>query len=173
VDSWFSFAPFQGSATAPLDMNLLEGTTYYWHSRSSLDGVTWGPWSSVWSFFTPSGGTVGGTPTLISPASGSTASSLRPRFRWNTVPGATKYALAIAQYVFILPGTDFTINHDLDPGMTYPWTVTARNAYGWGSPSAAWTITTPAVTTGLADAAASASAMVEISRGVAMVMVVD
>lgn len=144
VDWRFDFWWFEGDTTGPMDRNYLEGSTYYWRTKASLDGVTWGPWSSVWSFFTPSGGTVAGTPTLLAPADGTAVATLRPTFRWTAVPGATWYLLAVGRYTFMVEGTEMTPWVDLDPGVVQRWSVGARNGYGWGARSGEWTITTPA-----------------------------
>jgi hypothetical protein len=141
----FGFAPFQGASTAPLYWNLNEGTTFYWRVRSSLDGVNWGEWSAIWSLTTPSGGSLPGTPTLISPAGGSTVGSLRPTLTWSHVTGATRYAVAVGGSVFFSAVNGLTMGFDLDPGTTYGWSVTARNSYGWGTQSNEWTFTTPSV----------------------------
>ena len=144
VDWRFDFWWFEGDTTGPMNRNYLEGSTYYWRTKASLDGVTWGPWSSVWSFFTPSGGTVAGTPTLLAPADGTAVATLRPTFRWTAVPGATWYLLAVGRYTFMVEGTEMTPWVDLDPGVVQRWSVGARNGYGWGARSGEWTITTPA-----------------------------
>lgn len=144
VDWRFDFWWFEGDTTGPMDRNYLEGSTYYWRAKASLDGVAWGPWSSVWSFFTPSGGAVAGTPTQLSPADGMAVTTLRPTFRWTAVPGATWYLLAVGRYTFMVKDTEMAPWVDLDAGVVQRWSVGARNDYGWGPRSGEWTITTPA-----------------------------
>ncbi len=139
------FSPFQGASTVPLSRNLNEGTTYYWRARSSLDGVNWGEWSAVWSFITPSGGSLPGAPALISPANQSTIDSLRPTLTWSHVTGATRYAVAVGGAVFFSSLSGYAMSFDLDPGTSYGWSVTARNSYGWGTRSNEWAFTTPPV----------------------------
>jgi hypothetical protein len=114
--------------------------------RSSWDGATWGPWSGDWSFTTATAGTFPGVPTLISPPNQSTVGSLRPTVTWSPVSGATGYALALGDFVFMLtpPLNAFTMGFDLDPSTTYGWSASARNVYGWGTCSNEWTFTTPA-----------------------------
>jgi hypothetical protein len=141
--SGFGFYFFQGTATALLYWNLDAGTTYYWRVCSSLDGANWGEWSEVWSFTTASGGTVPDAPTLIEPGNGSTVSTLRPTLTWSPVPGATHYAVAIANSVYVRSVTEFPVPFDLDPGTAYKWSASARNTYGWGADSDEWTFTTP------------------------------
>lgn len=135
---------FQGVNSSEWGRNCQEGTTYYWRAQSTTDGTVWGPWSSVWSFLTPSGGAVAATPTLLSPPNGSTVSTLQPTFRWAAVPGATLYRLKFGDMALRLAQTEFVPPMKLGAGETVAWQVSARNAYGWGVPSAEWTIITPA-----------------------------
>ena len=139
----FRFARFQGTSTAPLDCNLSPATTYHWRVRSSLDGVTWGPWSGVWFFTTPAGGTLPGTPALLSPANGGTVSSLRSALTWSPVSGATRYAVTVGGSTFFSSTSEYTLGVNLDPATVYTWSVSARNTYGWGNESSEWTFTTP------------------------------
>lgn len=135
---------FQGVNSSEWGRNCLEGTTYYWRAQSTTDGTVWGPWSGVWSFLTASGGAVAATPTLLSPPNGSTVSTLQPTFRWAAVPGATLYRLKFGDMALRLAQTQFVPPMKLGAGETVAWQVSARNAYGWGAPSAEWTIITPA-----------------------------
>ena len=72
------------------------------------------------------------------------AKKARPTFRWKSVPGATRYGLYICgppygrdDLVFMqedITDTSLTIPIDLEPGVTYQWTIRAGNAKGWGKP---------------------------------------
>ena len=79
------------------------------------------------------------------PRSGETPGSRsRPTFRWNAVPGATRYGLYIAgppygRSPLVFSGEDIidtslVLPFDLDEGVTYHWTVRARDSWGWGRP---------------------------------------
>ena len=68
----------------------------------------------------------------------------RPIFRWKSVPGATRYGLYVCgppygkdDFVFMqedIADTSLTIPIDLEPGVTYQWTIRAGNTKGWGKP---------------------------------------
>ena len=68
----------------------------------------------------------------------------RPTFRWNAVPGATRYGLYVAgppygkvPLVFSredINQTSLILPFDLDEGVTYHWTVRAGDSWGWGRP---------------------------------------
>ena len=75
---------------------------------------------------------------------GSTVSTLQPTFRWAAVPGATLYRLKFGDMALRLAQTEFVPPMKLGAGETVSWQVSARNGYGWGVPSAEWTIITPA-----------------------------
>jgi len=143
------WAPFQGTSTAPSYSNLNAGMTYYWRARSSLDGVNWGNWSAVWSFQTASGGTWPDPPALVSPPNGSTVTSRRPLLKWSAVAGATNYGVSVTWQGggrrWFPTTAETSVFWDLDTNMTYEWSVRARNDYGWGTDSDAWTFTTPSV----------------------------
>ena len=72
------------------------------------------------------------------------AKKARPTFRWNSVPGATRYGLYVCgppygkdDFVFIqedIAETSLTLPIDLEPGVTYQWTIRAGNTKGWGKP---------------------------------------
>ena len=79
-------------------------------------------------------------PTLTSPASGSTVSSLAPRLEWNASSGAVSYGVQISTSSSF---TNLMINEtgiatlycDIAPGIlkwntTYYWRVNAANSYG-------------------------------------------
>ena len=72
------------------------------------------------------------------------AQKARPTFRWKSVPGATRYGLYVCgppygkdDFVFMqedITDTSLTIPIDLEPGVTYQWTLRAGNTKGWGKP---------------------------------------
>jgi len=67
-----------GGTTIVQLANLPGGVTYYWRSKAVIDGVT-GPASAVLSFAVLAQVTLD-APAVVSPASGGTASALRPTF---------------------------------------------------------------------------------------------
>ena len=72
------------------------------------------------------------------------AKNVRPTFRWNSVPGATRYGLYLCgppygkdDFVFMqedITDTSLTLPIDLERGITYQWTIRAGNAKAWGKP---------------------------------------
>ena len=72
------------------------------------------------------------------------AEKARPTFRWKSVPGATRYGLYVCgppygrdDLVFMqedITDTSLTIPIDLEPGITYQWTIRPGNTKGWGKP---------------------------------------
>jgi titin len=82
-------------------------------------------------------------PTLKSPASGSTVSTLTPRLEWNASTGATDYGLQVATTssftTLLVNETGITdLYYDIAPGTLnwntiYYWRVNARNSYGTSS----------------------------------------
>ena len=69
----------------------------------------------------------------------------RHTFRWNAVPGATRYGLYICRppygkedFVFVkedLSETSMILPIDLEPNIIYKWTIRAGNSQGWGKPN--------------------------------------
>lgn len=69
----------------------------------------------------------------------------RHTFRWNAVPGATRYGLYLCRppygkedFVFVkedLSETSMILPIDLEPNVIYKWTIRAGNAKGWGKPN--------------------------------------
>jgi hypothetical protein len=113
---------------------------------SAYNALGWGPVSS-WMYFTfgPPG-----KPTLISPSGATTATT--PKYRWNTVAGATKYKLSVynidtSTYVvnvnvnastYCVGGTcGYKPSTVLNVGSNYRFKVRAYNPAGWG-PISAW-----------------------------------
>ena len=120
-------------------------TTYYWRVNASNAGGTSG-WSSYWQFKTPSKPQPPTAPTLISPTSGSTVSSLTPALQWNASTGVTSYGVQVStSYLFtslIINQTGITAlsfsvpTGALKASTTYYWRVNASNANGtsgWSS----------------------------------------
>jgi hypothetical protein len=66
-------------------------------------------------------------------------------FRWNAVPGATRYGLYLCSppygkedFVYVkedLTETSLILPIDLEPSVIYKWTIRAGNAKGWGKPN--------------------------------------
>jgi titin len=79
-------------------------------------------------------------PTLRSPASASTVSSLTPRLEWNASSGAVSYGVQVSTSsgftTLIVNETGITdLYYDIAPGIlnwntTYYWRVNARNSFG-------------------------------------------
>ena len=110
---------------------LLPGVVYNWRIRASNNGgLTWGGWTSAWTFTTE---------YLVSPANLSVGISILPAFDWLDVTGASSYTLEIStdntfgtvdftyaglatsDYQVLLAGA-------LVNGATYYWRVTSDNA---------------------------------------------
>ncbi|MCK4979623.1 MAG: S8 family serine peptidase, partial [Candidatus Delongbacteria bacterium] len=94
------------------------------------------------------GGTPPPTPTLISPADGSTTSDATPTFDWSDAPIATSYTILVDNNSnFSSPEIDqsptsstFTSGTDLTVGIYY-WKVLATNSDGSSSYTAVWDFT--------------------------------
>jgi hypothetical protein len=67
----------------------------YWRVR-----VAAGAWSPTWSFTTPAGN----PPTLSSPTSGATLTTLAPTLSWSAVSGATSYQVQLGRDAAFLAG---------------------------------------------------------------------
>jgi hypothetical protein len=127
--------------------NLDPGTTYYWKARLTCKNTP-GRYSEVWSFTTSSNGTILPPPSLISPASGSTVSSVTVTLQWSAVPGATGYGV---QWIKAGQGwtniMDVTETHAhlnyLAYNSSYEWWIRAKNDYAYGDDSAHWYFYTP------------------------------
>jgi fibronectin type 3 domain-containing protein len=121
---------------------LTNGTQYYWRVQAkNAGGVS--AWTSPWGFTTiiaaPS------TPTLTSPADGTTGLSLTPTLTWSTVTGAATYHVQVSTvntFATILV-EDSTLTSatkalsGLANGTQYYWRVQAKNAGGvsaWTNP---------------------------------------
>jgi hypothetical protein len=130
--------------------NLNPDSTYYWRAWHVCDDVE-GPYTETWSFTTGSGGTILPAPNLITPANGSTLTSLPETFEWTSVSGAIDYVINVSE-VGDLGGSTFWDTATqvdigwLDPDTTYDWWVAARNDYAVGVDSDIWQFTTPSGT---------------------------
>ncbi len=81
-------------------------------------------------------------PVLGEPIAEATVSTLIPRFRWNTVAGATRYQFWIGEgrnasgnglFSLFVDSTEVEIYPgNLKSGTTYTWAVRAGNETGWG-----------------------------------------
>ena len=128
----------QGETSHRFTDNLDKSTTYYWRSQLYC-GSGDGPWSTIWSFRTSSGGTLPGSPSLSSPPDGAVVplGSTDLRVSWNTVPGGVEYAVlrwdAVSgtDYLYVGSGDYYNLAN-LKPDHTYYWKVMARNSYAWG-----------------------------------------
>ena len=137
--------------------NLRSGTRYYWRARSAYGNACnnpnaeWGPWSSVFSFVTGSGGTFLPGPQLLSPPNNSWVPDRKPTFTWQTVPGAL--GTAFHGQMVSLPDNSWGVYwwstvstysrpwFDLDLNQPYEWWVQFRNDYAWGQNSVRWRFT--------------------------------
>jgi hypothetical protein len=87
-----------------------------------------------------------GVPVLGEPVAEAAVATFTPRFRWNTVAGATRYQFWIGEGrnasgdgLFSLFVNDTTVDisaGNLKSGTTYTWAVRAGNEQGWGPWSA-------------------------------------
>ncbi len=90
----------------------------------------------------PSGLARGQVQSVPAPSSGQ---KTRHTFRWNAVPGATRYGLYLCRppygkedFVFVkedLSETSMILPIYLEPNVIYKWTIRAGNAQGWGKPN--------------------------------------
>jgi len=121
---------------------LNPGTTYWWRVAGNATGCGGTPFSTIWSFTTR----CVDTPTLITPANGSTGVSVTPVLDWSVVTGATSYnvqvctdsACATVVQSATVASSTWTLSTALDRGTVYWWRVRARNSCGAGSWSTIW-----------------------------------
>ncbi|MCX6132225.1 MAG: DUF5050 domain-containing protein [Ignavibacteriales bacterium] len=122
-------------------------TNYYWRVNATNAGGT-GPWSANRSFTTNVAPPP--TPSLASPATGSSDVALTPTLSWGAAASATAYRVQVsfssnfASTVVddsTLTGTSRQIG-PLTNGATYYWRVSASNAGGWGANSTVWNFMT-------------------------------
>ena len=95
-------------------------------------------------------------PIHLAPPHRATNVFKNPIFKWNEVPGATKYGLYISKppygpenLVFDsqvdygpITGTTFALPFELEAGVTYYWNMRAGTADRWGPFSTSWCFTT-------------------------------
>jgi len=162
-------AGFSGTTTTSSTQltGLKPAVTYYWRVRVTKPLQS--PWSEICSFTTLLGGT-NAAPVLSFPEVGS-ITSINPIFQWQTVPGADRYELLVADNTdFITPvvccaGEQVLFTNawrceiNLKYDTTYFWKVRACTATDSGEWSAVSVfITEPApVTDGLVSVAGETS----------------
>ncbi len=131
---------------------LSSNTTYYWHAGASTL-ILFSGWSSAWSFTTaPAPPPLPNTPTLISPADGSTNQPATIVLNWNAATNATHYWVQIATNSSFsnlivsdssITATSYQAN-GLASSTTYYWRVEGLNSAGSSSWSSVWSFTTAA-----------------------------
>jgi hypothetical protein len=129
---------------------LNNNTLYYWHVNATNAGGT-SMYSTSWSFTTSAGGgNPPPTPTLSSPANGTTSVSTSPTLNWNASSGATSYQLQVSTNPSFsttivnqsgITGTSYGVT-GLTDSTTYYWRVNATNPGGTSVYSISWSFTT-------------------------------
>ncbi len=129
---------------------LVNNTTYYWRVNATNAAGT-SLYSDVWSFTTteiPQAPLT--TPTLDSPANGTTGVSTNPTLTWNATAGALSYQLQVSAdpsfSTFILNEKGITLTSYTVSGLvnnaTYYWHVSTTYDNGTSPYSARWSFTT-------------------------------
>jgi hypothetical protein len=124
--------------------NLGCGSVHSFYVTSSWQGVASGPGNTA-SFSGPTC-----PPQLLTPQDGSTSLSLRPRFTWGAVSGASGYGIQVSDAADFsvlrvnasVTGTSYTISSDLLPNSLHYWRVRTNSAAGTSDWSTARTFTT-------------------------------
>src|SRR6267143_2172689 len=127
--------------------NLANSTAYYWRVSAS-NGVGSGAYSAVWKFATIIA--VPLTPTLVSPANGSTGQPLTVVLAWNPAGGAVTYRVQLAAdslfgSIVLDDSTVTATSRQIGPlsvNTLYYWRVNAKNSAGTSAYSSAWNFTT-------------------------------
>lgn len=145
---------------------LANNTRYYWLVRSkNIAGVS--AYSTRRSFTTLPLAVPPASPTLVSPANGSTNQPFTLTLQWQGSSGATNYhaQLATDSLFTLLVVNDSTLVdtsrqvNSLLPSMKYYWRVRAKNVSGSSSYTSVWSFTTltppPAVPTLVSPATGS------------------
>lgn len=128
----------QGIHEDRLSWNFTPGTTYYWRAYLMCGDVQ-GPYSTIWTFTTGSGGSLPPGPSLQSPSDGATLAGTTVTLHWSPVTGAVEYTVyrkksgSYAVYWSEM-STEATLS-GLSPNSTYEWWITARTEYAWGAES--------------------------------------
>jgi hypothetical protein len=139
-----SVGGISGDRTLLSPDNLLEGKTYYWRAFDQCGGIK-GPYSSVGSFITPSGGGIlPATPVLSKPDNGAIGLNNPVSLQWSSVQGATNYlvivsSLASGESFFYTIQTSYPFTGTV--GTNYSWTVRAENSYGYSPKPDLWSFT--------------------------------
>ena len=167
INSWTD--PLSATTTSEPLATLTNNTTYYWMVSSTGPGGT-SNWTGVSSFTT-----IIATPTIASPSTGSSAQSLNPVLTWNSVAGATNYAVQISTSVGFgstvyagwgagLTTTSTTVPLGvLNNGTIYYWRAGAKNSgitgdiSGWSAPWSFATAILPPATPTVASGATGQS----------------
>jgi hypothetical protein len=145
------FAPAPGNyLTSPPATGLSNNTVYYWRVRASFDGgVSYGAWSSTFSFTT-----ILGSPSLTTPTNNATEIAINTTFTWGAVAGANFYELQVNDDNTFVNAAEFAPaggNYTTSPAATgivnnavYYWRVRASNDGGvtFGAWSSTFTFTT-------------------------------
>ncbi|MFK7785555.1 MAG: fibronectin type III domain-containing protein [Crocinitomicaceae bacterium] len=149
--STFSISPqvFSSSQSTTTIPNLLPNTVYYWRVRAS-DGVTWGQYSSPWSFTT---NTLENFSLLLPPNNSINQPFASLTFDWSDVSGATGYEVEIDSsqtftvnpQIFSSTTSSYTVIN-LNEGTAYFWRVRATDGSSWGQWSNFWKFTTESTT---------------------------
>lgn len=136
------------SYSAPSWVSLSKGTRHWWRVQAIGSAGT-GPWSTLFTFTTPS---IPGVPTLVAPVGGATASSLTPTLDWEDVAGATSYRVQVGTNPWfgtnvvdtnVTGASSHTPASNLAPAKTYYWRVNASNVAGTSNWSATGSFVTP------------------------------
>lgn len=142
--------------------NLSPGTTYYWRVSVDTDN-TFGPYSTVSSFTTPSvsKSQLLPAPAIIAPTKNSTKLPTSPTFQWLAVFGATDYLVlwepsGTTSFSFeYTNGLELTPAFPLSPGTAYDVYIAALDDSGLSDPPA----TVHFITVGTAVAPARSRAL--------------
>jgi len=135
--SYSQIATVGANVTSYSNSGLSASTTYYYRVRAynAASNSNYSNEASATTLPPPPA-----APTLKSPASASTVSSLTPRLEWNASSGATDYGLQVATTssftTLLVNETGITnLYYDIAPGIlkwntTYYWRVNVRNSFG-------------------------------------------
>jgi sugar lactone lactonase YvrE len=133
--------PATNSSYTPDAGSLAPNTKYYWHVQACNSNSECSAWSSVRYFraaLLP--------PALLLPADGSTSTSLKPTFTWNSVTGAKGYTIQIAKSTglvgtYTVKTTSYTPAAKLPVGQLLHWRVRSNGPNGPSDWSEQWSLT--------------------------------